>query len=391
MQPVTGPHVTETGNVGADNPMTNPTYDYRAGYKQAKPFNVDLRYERRTGHVYSYSHTPPLAPTGGRWAGAGDLWAAYVPNSQQLHNAAYDKFRSEVSERAQLGVTLAELNQSVAMIRLRAVQLVQFARAVVRRDFKAASRVVGYNPYTKQRPNPKKRVGEIWLEYWLGWSALIADLYAAEEVLTGDIPMGRVMRKHRSGPIIVEMATPLEGENPLAVAPLSMTWKSYDRVHALALVRLQANVRVVNPNLFLANQLGLTNPLSVLHELIPFSFVVEWFINFGQVISSLSAWYGLELTDQFTTQFVHGTRHYYQSSTSRYWDGFQYVPTTPVLKVTQAKFAHVRRVEGISGPSISLRPFVPFGWQRMMTAMSLLTLFSKGGFERIPHIPGGGR
>lgn len=391
MQPVTGPSTSEVGGVGPDDPITNPFYDYRVGYKQKPPYNLPLVYERRVGEVMSYSHTPPLAPTGGRWAGAGDLWAARVPYSAQLHNAAYEKFRSKVSERAQLGVTLAELDQAVAMIRLRATQLVQFGRAVLRRDFKAASRAVGYNPYTNQPPNPKKRVGEIWLEYWLGWSATVADLHAAAEVLTGDIPMGVVRAQQKSGSIILDMVTPTEGSNPLAEHPYAMTWKSYDRVFANAVVRLQGNVRVVNPNLFLANQLGLANPLSVLHELIPFSFVVEWFINFGQVISSLSAWYGLELTETFTTQFVYGTRHWYQSSTSRYWDGNQYVPTTPVLRVTQAKFAHVRRLMGISGPSLSLRPFRPFGWQRMMTAMSLLTLFSKGGFERVPHIPGGGR
>lgn len=44
-----------------------------------------------------------------------------------------------------------------------------------------------------------------------------------------------------------------------------------------------------SPWLALLNELGLVNPWALAWELTPFSFVVDWFINIGQVLTSLSA------------------------------------------------------------------------------------------------------
>lgn len=45
------------------------------------------------------------------------------------------------------------------------------------------------------------------------------------------------------------------------------------------------------------NQLGLTNPVEVVWELVPYSFVVDWFLDVGGWVSSLSAAVGVTFVE----------------------------------------------------------------------------------------------
>jgi hypothetical protein len=58
-----------------------------------------------------------------------------------------------------------------------------------------------------------------------------------------------------------------------------------------------ASVAIENPNLWLLNRLGLINPLTVAWDLVPWSFVVNMFVNVNQVLGSLSDTVGLSLGD----------------------------------------------------------------------------------------------
>jgi len=57
--------------------------------------------------------------------------------------------------------------------------------------------------------------------------------------------------------------------------------------------------------LWLANatQFGLSDPLTVAWELIPFSFVVDWFVPIGNTLQGLTSGFGLELIDGYSTSF----------------------------------------------------------------------------------------
>ena len=57
-------------------------------------------------------------------------------------------------------------------------------------------------------------------------------------------------------------------------------------------MRQGAMVVVNNPNLFLANKLGMS-PLAVAWDLIPWSFVVGMFFNQGQLLRNLTAYAGV--------------------------------------------------------------------------------------------------
>jgi hypothetical protein len=54
---------------------------------------------------------------------------------------------------------------------------------------------------------------------------------------------------------------------------------------------------------FLA-QTGFTNPINLAWEVVPYSFVVDWFIPIGPWLETLNAWQGLVFRDGYITTFV---------------------------------------------------------------------------------------
>jgi hypothetical protein len=64
------------------------------------------------------------------------------------------------------------------------------------------------------------------------------------------------------------------------------------------------------------SQSGFTNPVSLAWELLPFSFVVDWFLPIGPYLESLDSWGGLILLDGCETTFSRGSMDY-----SRYYVG----------------------------------------------------------------------
>jgi hypothetical protein len=60
-----------------------------------------------------------------------------------------------------------------------------------------------------------------------------------------------------------------------------------------------------NPQLATINSLGLTNPIAVAWELVPFSFAVDWFLPVGNTLSALTAGQGLTWLGGYITKRVY--------------------------------------------------------------------------------------
>lgn len=80
----------------------------------------------------------------------------------------------------------------------------------------------------------------------------------------------------------------------------------HDQVHPWS-YRLQADVTMDNPSLYKASQTGLTNPFALAYELIPFSFVVDWFVNVGDIINSIDDFVGVRLDNPVTSELFRGS------------------------------------------------------------------------------------
>lgn len=122
---------------------------------------------------------------------------------------------------------------------------------------------------------------------------------------------------------------------------------------------------VSDPNLYLANQLGFVNPLTVIWETIPFSFLLDWVSNVSQFLAQYSEFYGLSLTQQTTTHLLDHV------DTS--WYG-----ANPVRVNATTVWWTWRRTAGISKPALQLRPLRGLSPTRGLTAAALLLQQLKG-------------
>lgn len=212
----------------------------------------------------------------------GVLRLSNVANWAPIQNAAYAKFVGKVKGgSASLGVTLGSWRESSCMIadRYRKIndQFIVHADRYTRRKTQRKTR------------SPQTLAGDV-LEWEFGWVPLAQDVHDALEVLVSPVLPKRVRARHSA----TEHTTVKWGDN----ASFLGTWHADEE----ASCTISAEMWISNPNLFLLNRLGLINPAAVAWDLVPWSFVVNFFSNAGTIIGSLTDFVGVELKDGNTTR-----------------------------------------------------------------------------------------
>lgn len=218
--------------------------------------------------------------------------ATNFSHTASLYGKVYDKFWKSALVRANLGVTLLEGRKSLQMIAgavkgltgaissLRRGNLVGVYRAL-KVSASSKGRIVRYRDGSVNMANS-------WLSFTFGWMPLLQDVYSACNVLQQDF----ASFKHT-----VQVKDTLYDSRP---DPSVAGWSAVNEFS----VYLGAHIRVDNPNLLLASQLGLTNPLYVLWDAVPFSFLADWFIPVGRFLKRLSNTHGLTVLRAFRGSLV---------------------------------------------------------------------------------------
>lgn len=371
--PITGPFVTEVGGTGSD--QTTYYYSYKSGWKQAKPHTEVLPYRRRIGSVLSKTSS---STRGARYVGANPCTIDLVPSTtwNQTISQCYERFKGKTSDRSSLGVTLLELDQSIAMIGRRSIELFRFGKKLARGDLLGAARELKLAVVPKGA-SARKSFANNYLEYHFGWSPLVGDIYSSIDVLQKPLKDFHI-RAGAKAPDYTSVIQPLTVTQSGATYPYPFYQEvqEYRSFSAIG-VKMGAEVGVTNPNLWLANQLGLINPAVLIYEKIPFSFVADWFFNVEQFLSQGTDFYGLSMKNAWTTQHVKSFAHYHFMQL--YQNGFHTVlDWATVNDRTTGVSVDVSRVNGLTQPTFGLRPFKVFGWRRSLAAISLVTQQLKG-------------
>lgn len=278
---------------------------------------------------------------------------------------ALSKLKDEVySKTSQLAATWAERKQSVDMIADRANQMRRAWRALRTGNFRRFKRELGLAP--KRGENRWTRptdAAKIWLEYWFGWSPLISDIYNAVDILQSQGPKVKAF-----GRATVRCPYQQLGRS----SPTSQWDWQFDMPDWRFRTLVQAEVQVTNKNLFRADQLGLINPASVAWELIPFSFLVDWFIPVSDFLEEFTAYAGLSLTNTFTTRSRFGT--------GSQWVHRWVAPNIGPSQRTDSNAIYVERSLGLPTKSWpNPKAFKGFSVTRGATAISLLVTVLKPG------------
>lgn len=245
------------------------TQTIRSWEVQKAPYFLPLPYRSMTRRETHY----PFHPSNGI---VNDVF--YSVASLSMYNRAKDDVASTARSKAishaksntgaQLGLTIISWRQSLDMVS-GALKSLASKRARARLYY-------------------KKKASDIYLEGIFGWVPLMQDIYSAFEVLSSPIACDKVSGK---------------GKTTISNAILDSTNRGVVQTNFSAKASLTLRLR--NPNVALLGNLGLLNPAAVMWDMVPYSFVINWFVPVGAYLSSLSDLYGYEVENPFcTTHFV---------------------------------------------------------------------------------------
>jgi len=211
-----------------------------------------------------------------------------------------------LSSSGGLAIDLAEYNQTVRMIATNCRRIAGAALALKHGNVGLAMSNLGWTPKGKRIPSPPKetdpfrRLSNHWLEYVYGWKPLIMDIHGSVEALETFLERnpwvlavdswGRFKDKVAlKVPINVGTAGQPVGPNGIITPShcgVETHFVSSDTKFVLA-YRRDDHVKK------LISDLGLSNPIDLAWEILPWSFVIDWVYPIGPWLESLSAYDGL--------------------------------------------------------------------------------------------------
>ncbi len=143
------------------------------------------------------------------------------------------------------------------------------------------------------------------LEVVFGWDPLIQDVKGAFTSLCQHAVPPEWVRG--SGKTFIQRETGLDDTYTVTLKQ----WEGWCRTVYCC------NVNISNPNLWLANRAGLIALPAVAWDLVPWSFVVNMFVNVNTILGALTDEVGLNLTDHSITRTIVQI-HYLQVTPGRY-------------------------------------------------------------------------
>lgn len=230
----------------------------------------------------------------------GDWGNSYVNSlKSSVLNRACDKLQSRLSDTASTLTALVESQSTINMVTKRLLSFAKFKRAFELKRYKAAIReVLMAQRFRSKRKESKRRqrlmrlyrqppaywksktIANAWLETWFGWLPTVGDVQKGVQVLSRDLPDEYVR---------VKSALPFSVRHDNTFGTVS--------AHAgLFFASASCVIQVTNPNLFLASQLGLTNPVLTAVETLPWSWLLGWFVNLDQFFRQFSVFHGVTVS-----------------------------------------------------------------------------------------------
>lgn len=294
-------------------------------------------------------------------AGAASVSPNISSYARPVYQRSYSKFKDAVYEQSELLASIAERRDSFGMIAKRAIQLSRAAGALRKGKLGKFLEVleITLNPKDKGRKYVRpKQFASYWLEYWMGWAPLANDIYSSADILGSEPPSSVVVRVRSTDHFERQQTQKRSG------AFISSRW------FGTVSCALSGKVEVTNPTLFKLNQLGLANPLATAWQLIPFSFIADWFLNLGNVLAQVTDWLGLKLSSLAVSFKTVATASWICTSAKRL-----YGPASPdtVWRERDTSF-YSRKVNLRTLPTIQPTIRIPNGLSltRGLTSLSLL-------------------
>lgn len=388
-----------------NNPMFSVTVTsnpYIASQHREKVTTPNAAWEDDTGALVS-------AVFGSLVTGSENDWNKYTMDSTEVERTAraatINTWKNVQSSSSQTLVTVAESSKTWETLYLRTKQLAGVVTATRRGDVKKLrellpgvkptknlpSRVVLWDDNgrpilnRKGRPvakyfhksmvptkgHPMNKAEKLWLEYRYGWCPIIYDIVDTLKAINAEEE--RLTKKPRPFKTAHGTATATQTKSTLLTSMLGGIKSDGIRQedHELT-VRGYILYRDEVTRLFeRLNDFGLFDVPRAIWELVPLSFVVDWFVPVGDWLGALQPKVGVEIL-----AMGHTTHHQVivQQWCTKFWSNttdLAWPPFAPIGARDRATIDFKDRKTSLGSPSFP--PFRPsLGWKRMLDAAALM-------------------
>jgi len=218
-----------------------------------------------------------------------------------------------VDQKVNLAQAFAERARTVSLIEDTANRLGRAIRHVRAKNYTEALYHLGFSrkeaaKRTRQMKKDRTKfveqdpVAADWLALQYGWKPLLSDVKGAAEKLA---------QTHLTKPPLIRAVGKAKASEPaeyrtryyqsagdlLPIGTFSWTW-----TEKLTVAKTELRYQVTNEFLREGKSLGITDPLTLAWELVPYSFVVDWFIPIGDFLRRLNYDSGLQYVGGYSSQ-----------------------------------------------------------------------------------------
>jgi len=199
-----------------------------------------------------------------------------VVDNNRLDQAIVECYLKIKNQKASIGNALAEATQAADMVAKSAITLVKLLRHARKGNFLAMADDLGLRGKDRL-----KLPASNYLQWKYGWAPLMGDIYDGMNLLKEGIPkMLPLIHAKKTYIDDFDLSFPFNGTDMAS---------GYCESRGKRISKVQLWV-TCNPDSWRTAALatGLDDPLGILWEVTPWSFVVDWVIPVGDVLSALS-------------------------------------------------------------------------------------------------------
>lgn len=206
-----------------------------------------------------------------------------LPASPSDSNLLIEALANANSNSWDLGTFAAEFNKTVSMINGFKGNVFRRAQNIVDQMSKRTK-----NPY-RTANSVFTAFSESWLEYRYGWRTLAYDLQdihgSLERLASLTSKPNRGASYTANVDTFSQNASSGLYNNPGTTPSMFATLCSYDAVYSQVRTKWARGTVMLEA---VANELAFIDPLTTAWEIVPFSFIVDWFVNIGDLIKAFS-------------------------------------------------------------------------------------------------------
>lgn len=186
-------------------------------------------------------------------------------------NKALDEFTSECQQQSDLMVAMLEYQKTLDMVSGLVGGLVRTARAIKRRDPRIIRQVLRKKNLAKR--DVATTPSGLWLQYHFGIVPTIHDIHSAMNIFSE--PPKIIIKGRGSAPINLDESGTSQG--------IKRVRRASGVVHS----NIRAELSGLDQYALLAARFGFDQPLSVIYEMTPFSWFVDYFVNLGDMLKNI--------------------------------------------------------------------------------------------------------